>query len=91
MPLDRSDIEASLKKKGFVEVDGSHRFYTLMVDGRKSGITTMTSKGTKYKTLGDPLVAAMARELKLNKKQFIQFVDCKISGEEYLVLVRDEL
>lgn len=54
-PLDRDDVEAGLKKKGFTEEDGDHRFYKLNVGDKYTGIFTKTSRGKKYKTLGDDL------------------------------------
>ncbi|HEX4338512.1 MAG TPA: hypothetical protein VH062_21555 [Polyangiaceae bacterium] len=89
MPLERSDIEASLKRKGFVEEDRRHRFSTLVVGGQKAGITTMTSKGTGYRTLDDSLVGQMAKQLKLTKKQFVELVNCTMTFDEYVALLNE--
>lgn len=89
MPLDRADIEAALTKKGFTErPDGDHRYYRLFVDGKYTGILTKTSRGSKYKTLSDGLVAAMAKQLGLTNKQFRELVECTMSGDAYLATVR---
>jgi hypothetical protein len=88
MPLDRTDIEAGLKKKGFVEEDRDHRFYALVVEGHYTGIMTKTSKGTGHKTLGDNLVGLMARQLKLTKKQFVDLVTCPLSLDDYVALLK---
>jgi predicted RNA binding protein YcfA (HicA-like mRNA interferase family) len=92
-PLERDEVEAGLKKKGFAEEDGDHRFYKLKVGERYTGIFTKTSRGKKYKTLGDDLVSAMAKQIKLTRKEFIDLVSCPMSHEQYLALLkeRDEL
>jgi len=90
MPAARDEIEAALKKKGFVLNDGDHRYFRLHVDGRATAIFTKTSHGNKYKTLGDALVAAMAKQLKLTKKQFGDLVDCRMSGDAYLQALHDQ-
>jgi hypothetical protein len=86
--LERDDVETSLKKKGFLEEDGDHRFYKLMVEGKYTGIMTKTSRGKKYKTLSDDLVSLMARQLKLTKKQFVDLVNCPLTLDEYVALLR---
>lgn len=87
--LERDDIEAGLKKKGFVEADTGrdHRFYKLYVAGKYTGIQTKTSRGTKYKTISTGLVAHMARELKLTSKQFQDLIRCPLSFEGYVELL----
>jgi hypothetical protein len=89
MPLERAHIEAGLRSKGFVEEERDHRFYTLVVNGRYTGIWTKTSRGTGYKTLGDNLVAKIARELKLSRKQFEDLVQCPMSFEQYVAHLRE--
>jgi len=91
--LKRDDVEASLRQKGFEEAPGDHRFFKLMVDGKYTGLFTKTSRGKKYKTLGDELVGRMARQVKLTKAEFCKLVDCSLSGDEYRALLegRDEL
>lgn len=91
--LERDDVEASLKRKGFVEEAGDHKFYRLVVGGQTTGICTKTSRGKKYKTLGKDLVGHMAKQLFLTTKQFQQLVECTLSHEEYVALLqsRDEL
>jgi len=85
--LERDDVEASLKRKGFDEHEGDHRYYRLMVNGKYSGIFTKTSRGKKYKSLGKDLVAQMAKQLFLTKKQFEELVECTLTQEEYLKLL----
>lgn len=46
-------------------------------------MNTKTSFGSKYKTLGPPLVSQMARQCKLTKPQFQELVECTLSHEKY--------
>ncbi len=87
--LPRDDVEASLKKKGFNQEEGDHRFYKLIVGGKYTGICTKTSRGKEYKSLGDNLVSQMARQLRLTTKEFVSLVDCTLSGPAYVELLRE--
>lgn len=91
--LERSDVESSLVKKGFVRDDRDHRFYRLVHEGKTTGIFTMTSHGTGYKRLGDDLVSKMAKQLKLKTKEFVDLVECPLTAEAYIALLleRDAL
>lgn len=86
--LERTDVVASLLKKGFEEGPGDHDYLKLIVGGRYTGIYTKVSRGSKYRTLGDALVGQMARQVKLKKAEFVDLVGCAISGEQYLAILR---
>jgi hypothetical protein len=80
MPLDRRVVETSLKKKGFVESAGDHAYFTYYTtDGQKTSVWTKTSHGSGYKTLGDKLTSAMAKQCGLSAGQFKQLVECPLS------------
>ena len=83
MPLDRSDVEAALQRKGFAMTEGDHRFFTYhTLTGKKSSVWTKTSHGSAYKSLGDTLVAAMAKQCGVTKPQFTQLIACPLSRQE---------
>jgi predicted RNA binding protein YcfA (HicA-like mRNA interferase family) len=83
MPLERRDVEASLAKKGFVASKGDHRFFTYYtLAGLKTSTWTKTSHGSGYKTLGDGLVNAMAKQCGLTTGQFKDMVGCPLSQNE---------
>ncbi len=86
--LERDDVEAALKRKGFVQDDRDHRYFKLFVGGKYTAIFTKTSTGKKYKTLGDNLVSHMARQVKLTGKQFKALVDCSLSAADYVLLLQ---
>ena len=88
--MDRDKLESSLQKKGF-EMDESkhHRYFHLIVDGKKTNIHTKTSHGSKkHKTLGPPNQSLVKRQLKFEKKkQLEQFIDCTITYEDYIQIL----
>ena len=88
--LDMKDTIANLTKKGFVErPGGKHRSLNYVtLDGKRSTITTHVSRGSGYKVLSDNLISPMAKQCCLSKKDFVQFALCKISQEEYELMMR---
>lgn len=95
---ERKRIEKSLKKKGFIEDsrgggsnrDTGHRYYYLHIAGKKTNVRTRVSVGSKYKDLDDDLLSAMQAQLKLDTKQeFLDFVDCPMSEDQYMTILRD--
>jgi hypothetical protein len=85
MPLARAAITSALQAKGFaLEPKRDHEYYFYVGEGKQTeAIYTKVSTGSSYKTLGDDLVAKMARQLKLTKPQFTNFVNCPLTREEY--------
>lgn len=82
------EIDASLCKKGFERNDKSdHIRYILYVDGLKTGIMTKISHGENE--IGDGLITAMSRQLKLSKNQFQDLVKCPLSKEAYKQILQD--
>ena len=92
MSRKRSDIMSGLIGKGFSRDERSKHTYFIYwtVDGKKTAVFTHTSRGTKYKTLGDDLVGSMAKQCRLNKKKFFDLVDCPLSRAAYEEIL-DEL
>lgn len=91
--VDLDEVVRALAKKGFQEEPGGdHRYFRLFVEGRKTGLFTKVSRGgKKYKTLGDNLIAQMARQLKLTKAQFLDLIKCTIDGQGYVAIVTERL
>jgi hypothetical protein len=85
MRIPRKVIEASLKQKGFVQDNRDHRKFFLYYKGKKTGIFTYTSHGSKYKDIGDELISKMKRQLQLEKnKEAKDLFECPMSGDEYI-------
>jgi hypothetical protein len=57
----------------------------LVVDGRKTRIHTWFSHGRRK--ADDWLLSQIARELRLSKREFFSFLECKISKEAYALMV----
>jgi hypothetical protein len=87
MPRDAKGVAANLTRKGFTPGDGDHTFYRLFVDGKNTGIHTKISHGEKE--IHDGLISQMAKQTKLVKKEFLDLVDCPLSLEQYLKLLRE--
>ena len=85
---DKKDIESSLTKKGFVKDDTHHHcFIYETIAGKKTEIRTRTSHGSSYKSLGDPLLGQMAKQVRLSKPQFLELVDCPMDRAVYEAIV----
>jgi len=41
------------------------------------------SHGSSYKTIGDPLLGTMAKQVGLTKKSFLELVDCTLDQTGY--------
>ena len=65
-----------------------HRYYFLKVDGKVTDVQTKVSQGSNYKDLGPNLVNRMSRQMGLTKRQFKDFVQCTVSGSEYVEILR---
>jgi hypothetical protein len=86
MPKDAKVVTSGLKKKGFVLEEGDHHYFQLYVNGKKEPIYTKISHGERE--IGDKLIGMMARQVGLNKRDFLDLVDCPLTLEDYLNLLR---
>lgn len=87
MQYDARTVAASLKRKGFSTRQNDHTFYHLIVDGKDAGIFTKISHGERE--IGTALAKRMQLQMKLQTtSQFRDFVDCPMSHEDYLELLR---
>ena len=87
MPKPAKDVAAGLRKKGFQSENSKDVHYRLYVNGKKTMVCTKISHGEKE--IHDGLLGAMARQLKLSRKQFNDLVDCPLQQHEYLKILRD--
>ncbi|GMO60917.1 MAG: hypothetical protein Ta2D_06660 [Rickettsiales bacterium] len=79
------DIIKAFNKKGFVEKEyGDHYYFVYYtVANQKTIIKTKLSRGSNHNEIGDSLLNPMAKQCFLDKKDFINLVDCPLSREEY--------
>ncbi len=90
MQIDRKLIEASLKKKGFVEEGGDHRYF-LHQHGKRTGVTTFTSHGSGYKTYGITLLKRMRIQLRLDSMlQTRRLLECPMDADEYNAVLKEK-
>ena len=87
MARDRKDIDAALQRKGFIHEDGDHHYYVYHnLAGKKTIKKTKMSRGTSHKTIGDPLLGQMARQVGVTKPKFLDLVDCTLDQAGYEAL-----
>jgi predicted RNA binding protein YcfA (HicA-like mRNA interferase family) len=71
-----------LEKKGFVQAEGDHTFLIFCVNGKKTSIHTKVSHGTNE--INDYLINKMSIQVKLERKKFLDLVNCPLSLGRYL-------
>lgn len=81
------EVVAGLKNKGFSCREGNHQFFHLLVGGKKTTVWTKISHGKKE--LNDNLLALMSRQVKLTRSDFDDLINCPLTSEEYLRILRD--
>ena len=82
------DILAALTSKGFVVESKHHKMLWLVVGGKRSAIFTYVSHGRRE--YHDALLASMARQLKLRRRQLDDLIDCPMTSEAYIKLLEQE-
>jgi predicted RNA binding protein YcfA (HicA-like mRNA interferase family) len=86
--LKTNEVVKGLTKKGFLKCEGDHSHLIYFVDGKKTLIRTKISHGSKSDEINDSLIHLMSTQIKLEKRQFIDFVKCSFSAEDYLKELR---
>ncbi len=78
-----ANVEYALVRKGFHRENAKHHtMFWFTVNGKKTSIRTRMSKGAAE--IDNHLIACMAREMRLSKPEFLNFVACTMSGDDYL-------
>lgn len=86
--MNQRKVEKALKKKGFEEqVSGHHKFYYFEPCGVTTSVFTKTSHASKEQ-LSASLVGKMARQLKIDKQQFKNLVNCPLSMCDYIAILQ---
>ena len=84
------EAQQALSRKGFRQVETHHAYFVLHVNGQPTDIRTYSSHKPTGKDLYDNEVQGMKKQLKFQSpKELFQFIDCDISEEAYLVLLRE--
>ncbi len=88
MPRRRRDVLRGLRRKGFRTKNQRHLTLTYFaVDGGETELITMVSHGSDG-DIGDRLLAEMARQLHLTRRQFDRLIDCDLSQDDYEAMMR---
>jgi hypothetical protein len=81
------DIERALLRKGFIREDTHHRFLILLGPSGDEAARTRLSHGIRE--YGDDLLAKVADQLRLSKRELLDPIDCRMSGEQYVALLSE--
>ena len=89
MQLNKSDIERSLKRKGFIERHSGHKIFVYkMIDGTGTSIVTLMSHGSG-KSIDDALFNIMPKQCKLKKNEFVDLIRCPVDREKYEAILKE--
>ena len=89
MVLDKNKAYKNLKKKGFIDsIDHSndHKYLEFFYNG-KMILYTKLSHGSKN-DLDDYLIKQMSSQCKLSKQDFADLVNCPLSKEKYIEILK---
>ena len=81
-------VESALEQKGFQRRNTHHKFYHLHVNGKKVGIFTRMSHG--HVEISDFLINRMAKQIGINKNEFIGVIECPITKQKLIELLRNK-
>ena len=75
-------------RKGFLLTESRHlRFRYYKRNGESTNVVTLMSHGSA-RDIDDRLLARMARQLHLSRRQFDQLIDCDLSQQDYEAMMR---
>lgn len=81
------EVRQGLEKKGFTMSNRDHKYYMLFVEGKKTGIWTKVTHGSRSE-IGDDLLSKMAKQVRLRNNEFIALIDCPMTLDAYLRILR---
>ncbi len=85
-PRKARDVSSGLERKGFRGQQRDHTFYILWVNETETSVRTKISHGCTE--LSPSILGQMAKELHLTAKEFEQLVDCLLSTERLVSLLK---
>ena len=82
-------IRSALTGKGFERSEGSnHEIYSMRVGG-KVAVSTAMSRGSSHKEISKKLLSKMAKQLHMSNRQFLDYLDCTYSYEDYYKYIEE--
>lgn len=91
MILEKKKVYKNLKKKGFVDAttkSDDHLYLEFSFEGKKY-FKTKLSHGSK-KDLDSFLIKQMSTQCKLSKEDFADLVNCPLSQEDYIKILKEK-
>ena len=85
--IDTRTIRKALTAKGFRQEQSHHEMFFLYVQEKRTQVRTRISHGKRE--YGDNLLGQMARQVRLQRREFNDLIECPMSGETYLQLLRE--
>jgi hypothetical protein len=81
------ELASTLKRKGFEEYQGDHKYYHLVINGIKQHIYTRISHGTNE--YNPQLMSQVKKQLRFaDTKSAENFFDCPMSGDDYVEMLK---
>jgi hypothetical protein len=87
MVLASDKVCKSLKKKGFVENNTHHKYFELFYKGKLILHTKVSHNG---QDINDYLISQMKNQCMLEKKQFLDLINCPLSKEKYIEILKSK-
>ena len=86
--MKNKEIRKGLENKGWiVEERTNHIFLEFVYEGRKTGIKTFLSRGTKE--YSKYLLSQIKKQLKFsNENELKKYIKCKLSNEDYIKILK---
>jgi hypothetical protein len=86
----RRELESAFRRKLLMEFEDGrdHRYDVLYVDGQWV-LHTKISTGTRYRELGDALLAKIAKQLGVTRQQLDDLVECPMSLDDWVRQLRN--
>lgn len=81
------EVASALQRKGFERDKTHHCMFWLVVNGKRTSIRTRYSHSDRQIEGGR--IGQMSKQMKLSKRQFEDFVDCRLTGEAYAEMLID--
>ena len=90
--LPRDKILAALPRKGFIADNRrDHTYFHYVINGKKTGVSTKVSRGSKYKALDVTLQKKIQQQLKLDTlAELRDLVECPMGPIEYKQKLTDK-
>lgn len=85
MPARARDVDyAPVNKLGFIREESAHHIYTLRIAGSTVAQTLISHSAHE---IDDGLLASMARQIRITRRQFAEILRCTLERSDYLRLL----